>query len=64
MILFVSSGFLETEGLLLTILINKGGSRGTEGNHPATTPTEVTVVVMTGDCRPQERFKDKECGAS
>lgn len=31
--LFVSSGFLETEGLLLTVLINRGGSKDTGGKN-------------------------------
>lgn len=50
--LFVSSGFLETDGLSLTVLINRGGSRELWGNDTATTPAEVTAVVMTDDWTP------------
>lgn len=52
--LFVSSGFLETGGLLFTRLINRGGYKDTGGN--SSTPTEVAMVlrssyyaVMPGD---------------
>lgn len=50
-ILFVSSGFLETEGPFLTALINRS-HKDTGRNDTATPLTEVTVGVTTDDCRP------------
>lgn len=61
--LFVSSGFLETEGLFVTVVVNRGGSKDTGGNDPAATPTEVTVEVMTGHWKPHYRFENMEYGA-
>jgi hypothetical protein len=49
--LFVSSGFLETEGFLLTLPIERA-AKTLGGNQPATTPTEITVVAMTSHRRP------------
>lgn len=46
--LFVSSGFLETGGLLFTRLINRGGCKDTGGNR--STPTEVTMALMSSYC--------------
>lgn len=60
--LFVSSGFLETEGLSLTVLINRRGSRE-QGNETATTPNEVTVVGMTNGWKPHYRYKIRGRGS-